>query len=180
MQIIYPYQVQRLRPMPRRLRGLGAICDYTPGCACKTDIEPLYAEINRLRNEIQSLLGQYGAFVPEWLKLKFANQEKEYLKVYEGFKRADERCYGNWREAISETKPNYETILEQLNDQLTRQAAAINASGGGSSGSLIPGFDTTYSAPIIPGTSAALNPWLIAGVVGVALFVGYKLMTNVK
>lgn len=175
MRIVYPYQTVMVR---RPLRGLGALCDYTPGCACKSEIEPFYEEVNRLRNEIEALLGRYGAFVPGWLKDKFANQEKEYLKVYERFRRADERCYGNWKLEIARTKPDYEQILRELNEQLTKAADKINAAGGGDSGPSLPNIFSP-SAPLIPGTSAGLNPWLIAGAVGLALFIGYRLMRKV-
>jgi hypothetical protein len=177
MQIVYPYQVQRV-VMPRRargtLRGLGSAL-----CNDREEVQPFYDEVDRLRNEIDALMGQYGAYVPEWLKQKFANQEKQYLKNYDAFKRADEYCYGNWKKWAVGAKPDYEQILRELNNEITRQAAAINASGGAGAGSSVPEF-LSPSAPLIPGTSAALNPWLMAGAVGLALFIGYKLMTKVK
>lgn len=179
MRIVYPYQVVSSVPRaPRRaFRGLGALCDYTPGCACKGEIVPFFEDINRIRNEIAALMGSYGAYVPQWLKDKLARQEANYLPIYEAFKRADERCYGNWKLKISQAPADYEQILREINEQLTQQAEKINAGGSGTSTALPNIFSP--SAPLIPGTSAELNPWIIAGAVGLALFIGYRLMRKV-
>ena len=175
MKIVYPYQTVMIRQAPRRLGS--ALCND------REEVQPFYDEVDRLRNEIAALLGRYGAFVPDWLKQKFANQEKQYLKVYEQFKRADEYCYGNWKKWAVGARPDYEQILREMNDQLTKQAPAINAGGAGSGdagpNTSLPEFFAP-SAPIIPGTSADLNPWIMAAAVGVALFIGYKLFQRVR
>lgn len=175
MRIVYPYQTVMVR---RPLRGLGAFCDITPGCSCKGEIAPFFEDINRIRNEIAALMGSYGAYVPQWLKDKFSNQEKNYIPVYEGFKRADERCYGDWKKRVLNDPANYEQILRELNDHLTKVADKINAAGSAGGESSLPNIFSP-SAPLIPGTSAELNPWIIAGAVGLALFVGYRLMRKV-
>ncbi len=170
MRIVYPYQTVMVR---RPLRGLGSAL-----CNDREEVQPFYDEVDRLRNEIAALLGQYGAFVPEWLKQKFAAQEQQYLKVYEQFKRADEYCYGNWKKWATGSRPNYEQILRELNDHLTKVADKINAAGSAGGESSLPNIFSP-SAPLIPGTSAELNPWIIAGAVGLALFIGYRLMRKV-
>lgn len=167
MKIVYPYQTQ----------SLGAL-----GCDSKDKIQPIYDDAMQVRASIQAQLLSYGRALEQWIHDKFKNIESWTQPQYKKFRVADEFCYGNWRGPATATKVAYEEFSEELNDYLGRadvQAKILQIYGGGAGGGSASGGGfslTAPSSPIIPGTSPVLNSWIIAGAVGVALFIGFKLL----
>lgn len=164
MQIVYP-------PVNVVLAGSGIF-----GRTTKEDANSVYEEAKRARLEADALIQQYADFIPETLKQQLYAIDKWFWPNYDQFvKSSGQVSYIGWMTAAETAKKAYEGFIYAANELLTGLGDKIKTTNAPS----MPGFDF-MDKPFFPGVPVEANPWIIAGAVGLALFIGYKLMTRSK